>query len=467
VSETPATSTPAQPKPPAGRWRRILARVLTVIGILLAIIALIANFVRSQLLDTDQFRETAALMIQSEPIRNQVAATLVDELYANIDVKQEIEDQLPEDAQGLAAPLAAGARELAVRAAELLLERPRIQRLFIDAATLSHAELVAVLEGREGVVSTTEGRVVLDLRELVVRLGEEIGVGGTVADRIPAGAAEIEILESDELETAQEAVDVLDAVALWFWVLALVAWALAIWLARGYRRVEVRAIAAGLLIVGIAVLLIRTLAGNYLVNELVTTESVKPAADDAWSIVTRYLKDQSWTVIMIGIFALVGVWFTGPGRTARSAREALAPYVRRPEIAFGAYGVLALILIWWGPTDQWRSFVPVVVMVALGAIGVEAIRRQVAREFPAAVAHDLYGGVRAKFGEWASSLRESREPGEPRAAPGPRPATPAPTPAAGAPPVDLAAQLSALAALHEQGALSDDEFVAAKQRLLG
>jgi hypothetical protein len=31
----------------------------------------------------------------------------------------------------------------------------------------------------------------------------------------------------------------------------------------------------------------------------------------------------------------------------------------------------------------------------------------------------------------------------------------------------LAAQLSALAALHEQGALSDDEFVAAKQRLLG
>jgi hypothetical protein len=458
------SETPTAPKPPAGRWRRIAARTLTVIGILLAIAALFANFVRTQLLDNDEFRETSALLIESEAIRDQVAATLVDELYRNVDVRDEIEEQLPEDVKGLAGPLAAGSRELAERAAQLLLDRPRIQTLWVDTTGAAHETLVEVLEGGGDVVSTEGGTVVLDLRELVVRLGEEVGVGGTVADRIPESAAQIEILESDELETAQNAVNILDAVALWVWVLALAAWTAAVWLARGYRRIEVRAVAVGLLVIGIGVLLLRTLAGSYLVDELVKTESVKPAAEEGWSIITRLLKDAAWTVIIIGVVALIGVWFTGPGKWAISARQALAPYIRRPEIAFGASGLVFLILLWWGPTDQWRSFIAVIVMAALGALGVEAVRRQVKREFPDAVDVDVYAAVRTKLGDWATSLREPREGGEPRPAPSPREPTSPPTAAKSSP--DFTAQLTALAALHEQGALTDEEFAAAKKRLL-
>ena len=52
----------------------------------------------------------------------------------------------------------------------------------------------------------------------------------------------------------------------------------------------------------------------------------------------------------------------------------------------------------------------------------------------------------------------------------PAPAAPAPAPAPPAPaapaPVSIPDQLNQLAALHEQGALSDDEFTAAKSRLL-
>jgi hypothetical protein len=47
-------------------------------------------------------------------------------------------------------------------------------------------------------------------------------------------------------------------------------------------------------------------------------------------------------------------------------------------------------------------------------------------------------------------------------------APPAPAPvAAAAPGDDLVAQISQLAQLHQQGVLSDEEFAAAKQRLLG
>jgi hypothetical protein len=49
---------------------------------------------------------------------------------------------------------------------------------------------------------------------------------------------------------------------------------------------------------------------------------------------------------------------------------------------------------------------------------------------------------------------------------GPPPSAPAPAAASG-PPVDVADQLRKLAALREEGILSDEEFAAQKARLLG
>jgi hypothetical protein len=448
--------------PAAGRWRRIAARTLTVVGVVLAIFAIVANFARNQLLDSGEFRDTAAQLIESDAVRSQVALTLVDQLYQNVDVKAELEAQLPDDFQGLAGPLSAATRQLADRAARELLDRPRVQRLWIETTALAHDELVQVLRGRSGVVTTDEGKVTLDLRELVVRLGEEVGIGGQVADRIPASAAQIALLDSDELGTAQRAVDVLEAVALWLWVLALAVWAAAIWLARGRRRLEVRAIAFGLLVVGIGVLVVRELGGNYLVGELVQTQSVVPAAEAAWSITTRLLADAGWTVILLAVFMLLGVWFAGPGRRASASRRALAPYLRRPELAFGAYAVVVLILLWWGPTYQWRSWLTVLVMIVLGAMGMEAVRRVTATEHPDAVATDVWAGVKARLDAWSASLRDT---GTAREVRGSEPREPAPAPAPRTP-VELSEQLEAIAALHARGALTDDEFAAAKAKLL-
>ncbi len=49
----------------------------------------------------------------------------------------------------------------------------------------------------------------------------------------------------------------------------------------------------------------------------------------------------------------------------------------------------------------------------------------------------------------------------------PPPQPEAPAPAAGAPADDTTAELERLAQLHQSGALTDDEFAAAKSKLLG
>ncbi len=55
----------------------------------------------------------------------------------------------------------------------------------------------------------------------------------------------------------------------------------------------------------------------------------------------------------------------------------------------------------------------------------------------------------------------------PPPAPAPVAAAPAPVAAVAAPPADTTSQLESLAQLHQSGALSDDEFAAAKAKLLG
>jgi hypothetical protein len=433
------------PPPPAGRVGRVAARILTIVGVVLVVVSILANFVRREALDTERFRDTAGELIASDAVRDQIAVTLVEQLYANVDVSGSLEQRLPEDLKSLAGPIAGLSRELADRAALALLDRPRVQLLFVEAAALAQRELVRVLEGGSDALATEGGDVVLNLRPLVLRLGERISVVGDLDERLPETSGRIVILRADELETAQELTRLLKTVANWIWALALAAWAAAVWLARGRRRVELRAIVLGLVVVGVAVVTIRRLAGVYVVNRLVEAESVKEAADAAWGIITDLLADAGWTVFFVGLVALGGVWLCGPGRRATAWRRSLAPYLRRADIAYGTLAFVLLLLVLWAPTAQFRFFTNVVVICALALLGLEALRRQVVREFPdAEPVTEVWEALWSRFGRGAE-----------------------PAPAAEGAASEQVAQLERLAALHASGALDDAEYAAAKSRLLG
>ena len=399
MSDQPAPSGVPAPVPPpahrAGRGRIVLARVLTIVGVLLAVVSLLSNFVKREALDSSQVKDTSQALIADDAIRTQIAASMVESLYANVDVSAELQQKLPQNLQALAGPIAGLTREVSDRAANELLQRPRVQALFVDATAVAHQQLVKVLEGDTKAVDTTGGNVVLDIRPLVLELGTRFQIADDLAQRIPAEKARIVILDSDQLGLAQDLTQWLKTVANWIWVLALAAWVAAVWLARGRRRLEVRAIAIGLVVTGIAVVVIRALAGGYLVDQLVAADAVKPAVQDAWSIITESLADQGWSTFGVGVLALVGLWFAGPGLRAGEWRERLAPYLRRPGVAYGGLLVAFLLAMWLLPVVQARN---VVIVGVLAAIGLEVLRRQVAREFPDVdAAESLWDGLRSRF----------------------------------------------------------------------
>jgi hypothetical protein len=150
-------------------------------------------------------------------------------------------------------------------------------------------------------------------------------VVGKLAEKLPDSAGRIAIVDESQLETAQTLTRVLRSVANWMWLLALVVAALAVWLAKGRRRIELRALAIGVLLVGLLMLAARRAGGNYVVDHLAKDDSAKPAARDAWSILTQTLVDRAWVWIILGAMLLLGVWFVGnTGRASKIARRPTA-----------------------------------------------------------------------------------------------------------------------------------------------
>ena len=150
----------------------------------------------------------------------------------------------------------------------------------------------------------------LDLRPIIIELGDQVAVIGRVAERLPESAGKITIVDEGQLETAQTITRILRAVADWMWLVALaVAASQSGWPAGGAdraarardRRARRRAPDARR----------APRRGRLSRRPLAKDDSVKPAVADAWSILTQVLVDRAWVWIILGVVTLVGVWFVG------------------------------------------------------------------------------------------------------------------------------------------------------------
>lgn len=361
-------------------WARLIAaRVLTILAILLAFVGMLAFYVEHTALDEQGFETISRKMIENDEIRTQVAAKSVDTLFENIDVEAAIADQLPPAQQRLAPILAGLARSGADRAADAALGRPRVQTLWVEVTTRTQRQLVQLLDDKSTFIQTQGGAVVLDLRPIVIQLGDQVAVIGKVAERLPESSGRVVIIQESQLETAQTMTKILRAVADWMWLVALAVAALAVFVARGRRRLELRAIALGLLVVGLLLLAVRRFAGDYLVDHVAKDDAAKPAAHAAWNILTQVLADRAWAWIIFGVLTLLGVWFVGDTALAARARSGASPTLRSRPATYGIVAVALLALVLVAPQLS-RGWLSALLLIGLVVAGVEVIRSIVIRE---------------------------------------------------------------------------------------
>jgi hypothetical protein len=373
---------PPEPSParPPRRW---YARLLILLASVLAFLALHAIWLDRQLLNTDNWAASSSELLAQPAVRNQAAAFLTDELYENVDIEAEIRSALPPRAQVLAQPAASLLRDRVELRARKLLQRPRVQTLWEDANRAAHQMLMRVLDGGGTAVSTQNGTVVLDLKTLLAQLEAQTGIGGRVGAALPASAAQITVLKSDQLDTAQDAAKIIDGLPILLVGLSLALFAAALLVAPAYRRRTVRGYGIGLLAAGAGAIAATAWAGDYVVGSLSNTAATEPVVRAVWDVYDSLLVQAATAAIFYGAVMVLGAWLAGPTAWAVGLRRAVAPYLAQPALAYGVFAaVLFVVVVWWSPTPAMRNTVTAILLAGLLALGFEALRRKTRREFP-------------------------------------------------------------------------------------
>lgn len=432
---------------PPHKWA---VRILIGLGTLLTVLAIFAVWAERQALDTDEWVDTSGELLEDEEIRSELTSFLVDELFTNVDVEALVKEELPREARPLAGPATGALRQVATEIAGAALDSAPVQAAWREANRAAHEILIAVVEDQGEVVSTAGGTVTLELRPLVEQVGDRLGIGADVAEKLPEDAAEVEILKSDELGAAQEVAALIRGLAIVLSILAIGSFALAIYLARDRRQLTILWVGLGFIAAGIIVYALRSAAGGAVVDSLAETEAVRPAVENTWSIGTSLMTDIANTVIAWGILFVIGSWIASPTKSGTGVRRALAPVLReRPGVVYGIVVVAFLLDLATAPSTGLRYLITAIMLYGLVAFGVAALRRITADEFPDAEMGDTWNRLRA----WFSGLSDRRK-GKPASA------------AADGEDARID-RLERIARLKQEGVLSEDEAAAEKARILG
>jgi hypothetical protein len=455
---------------PAPRRHRILIGTLFALASLIGVFAVLAVWANRQALNTDNWTTTSSRLLADKEIQNAVAGYTVIQLFNSGVVQAQIKSVLPRRLQPAAGPVAAGLEQLAGQLAPKLLASSQVQSAWVQANRAAHKLLLKIINGGSSLANTNGGVVTLNLHAIVTQLAAALGVQQQVAAAqaklqankgavtgaakqagitLPPTRGQLVIMRSSQLKTAQDVASAISGLAL---VLPLVSFALfvvAVWLSRGHRRPAIRLTGWCFVGVGLLVLLARRIGGNAVVDALVKNDANKTAAHHVWSIATTLLYDIGVALVAYGLVFVVAAWLAGHTRPARALRRALAPTLRaRPVATYVAVYMALLLVIVWGPTPATRQIPYIIGFIVLLALGVRALRRQTAAEFPDAQAGDTMHSLR----RWSAEQR--------------RPPTQVATAVAAGANGGRVAELERLARLHDRGSLTDEEFAAEKAVLM-
>ena len=376
TDETPTALAAEVAKIDEQKSHRTAVWLLISLGTLVMVLSTLNTWVERQLLDTNSWVNASTALLDDDDIRQQLSASLVNALYENVDVGPAIDKQLPEQLEGLGGPLAGVLRDPLIDTADRLLQTDPVRAVWKEANRTAHQAVLAILEDDVGDnISTSDGTVVIDLSAVLVQVGEQIGIPQSALDAIPEDAGQFEVVDSDELETAQVAVKVIKILSAVFFLLILALYGAAIYLASNWRRVAVRSVGAATALGGFIVLVALRLGVNVISGAPDTADN-RAATKSVLTIATDLLRRSAWSEILVGLLIVLGASLVGPARYAKRARHYAAKGFRRSAVGtWIGFAVLILVVLAWSPFSAGGDWLTVLAVLVIVVVGIEAIRR--------------------------------------------------------------------------------------------
>jgi hypothetical protein len=305
------------------RWAFSIA--LVVLASLLTIVAVVARYARSQVLDTDRYVATVSPLAEDPAVQNAIATQVTNEIFRRLDVEAVTKDALsrltalgaPQIVEGLATPLADQVQSFTRSEVDKAVTSAEFARLWDQANRAAHKQVVAVLTGKsDGAVEVKEGAVTVDLGVVVDRVKQRlVDRGFSLAQNIPEVHSTFTLVESEQLTKAQRAVRLLDrsATALPFIVIGLAA--AAVFVAPNRRRgllIAALGVAISMVLLAASLALVRNW---YLDNAAPRAMSASEAVGVAATLLSP-LRTAMRAVLVLGLVVALAAFLAGPSGAA-------------------------------------------------------------------------------------------------------------------------------------------------------
>ncbi|SOD72465.1 hypothetical protein SAMN05892883_1856 [Jatrophihabitans sp. GAS493] len=360
--------------------------VLVLLGAVCATLSVPAIWSRNLVLNTDRYVQTMTPLASNPGIQAAVIKAVDQQFAENVDVKALLADVLPPRAAVLAGPLQSAANSLVNTVATKFVESDAFVTIWVQVNKIAHTQIVALLTGKgsaSDVLSIQNGNVLLNLAPIVEQVKTQLVQAGLgVAARVPAVGVTIQIAEVKGIEAARTYVHLLDRIAHWLPLLAIIFFVLAAFLSRRHRRtvvISALSTAFGMLLLGIGL----AIGKSVYLNDLPLQYLTESSAGELFDTVVRYLRDGLRLVFVGALLVTLIVWLTGPTTSATKLRRVVvaAPKVvteqwvgspagqviaeNRVVFSVGVAALAALVLLLWSDPSV---LVVVVIAVITGAI---------------------------------------------------------------------------------------------------
>jgi hypothetical protein len=371
------------------RARRASVVFLLVLGCGLAVLSLLAIWLRVTLLDTDRYVDTVAPLAAEPPVQRAVATKLKSAIDSKVDYDGLIRQALPDRADVLAPAIGTGLKSFVDTRIDQFTQSERFQTVWTEANRRAHDRVLALLEGGRSKRLLLNGDTVyLDLSSVVDRVRDRLRSRGLdrIADAIPPTVnGQVALFSSDALPKAQRGVRLLKALAIVLPVVSVLALLGSILLTRPWRRGLLHA-AIGVAVAMLVLIAALAVARSAYLGALDQGVLPRDAASDIFDTVAALLRHGVRIVVLASIvLALIALVAGLPLRrlgAAGWARVGASPvpawtarYRDRLMIAAGALGML-LLLIWSPLTGGVVLVVLLIVAAACGAIAAVAAASQ-------------------------------------------------------------------------------------------
>jgi hypothetical protein len=329
--ETPAgnesATAPLDTAKRPGRWRRPVAIVLIALATLLAPLTLLVLWMDHDLLNTNNYVQTVAPLSSNPAVQTAIATDLTDQLWAKVNVQQQLAGALPSWAQAFSGPLSNQLKTYAYQAIHAIVTSPQFSKVWEVANRQAHARVTDALLGNKGhLVGTANGEVSIDLSPAVDKVKAALDARGIHAlDTVAStpGSATFVLFRSQTLARAQKTVSFFHKLSVALPLLLIAAWAGAIAVSWRRRRTVLQ---LGFLL---ALAMVLTLIGYHIgrgayLNAIVSSRLPRPAASAIFDTLAVGVLDAARTVFVVGLLVWIGALIAGPARWAVAVRGALS-----------------------------------------------------------------------------------------------------------------------------------------------